>query len=257
MSFYKNLKSLTCAYSVIMLFTAACFLTCDNSVSDRYGLEVPDEFLKRGTFTDPRNNRTYRTVVMPDGKTWMAENLNFNPGTASGSWCYDNNTTNCNTYGRLYDWATAMWINTSCNTQTLRNCGATVNNPHRGICPEGWHLPTSAEWETMLRAAGGVFQNENFTWQNVGTKLKSSTRWTPHQGISTGTDEFGFGALPGGFRWTDGSFDWIGLHGYWWTATQLSVSEAFNHGIQNDDNGVINYRSEKIVGKSVRCVRDD
>ncbi|MDR2732951.1 MAG: hypothetical protein LBB36_07025, partial [Fibromonadaceae bacterium] len=89
--------------------------------------------------------KTYKTVKMPDGKIWMAENMNYG---VIGSKCYDNLESNCNDkkYGRLYDWATAMNLPSTCNSITCRD---QMDTPHRGICPEDWHIPTQAEWNTL------------------------------------------------------------------------------------------------------------
>ncbi len=79
-------------------------------------------------FTDPRDGKTYKTIQIGE-QTWMAENLIFE--TAEGSWCYENDSTNCEKYGRLYDWSTA-------------------NN----VCPEGWRLPSENDFKTLLKNVG-------------------------------------------------------------------------------------------------------
>ncbi|MDR0517485.1 MAG: PEGA domain-containing protein [Fibromonadaceae bacterium] len=79
-------------------------------------------------FTDARNGRIYRTLKMPDGKTWFAENLNYKIGNSA---CYQNEELDCKKCGRLYDWATA-----------------------KTACPKGWHLPTDAEWSNLEKAIG-------------------------------------------------------------------------------------------------------
>ncbi len=158
----------------------------------------------------------------------MAENLNFN---ASGSKCGsvltdsgtldDANTSTCDTYGRLYNWSTAMG----------------------GVCPAGWHLPSDAEWTALT----------TFVGTNPGTKLKAnSTLWS----TNTGTDEFGFSALPGGIGLASGSFDNVGYYGYWWSATEYNASNAYYRGINYDIAGVRRGGYDKTDLYSVRCVHD-
>jgi hypothetical protein len=82
---------------------------------------------------------TYQTIVL-GSQTWMARNLNYN---ASGSVCYNNQYTNCEKYGRLYDWATAMALPSDCNSSS---CSSQIGTKHKGICPSGWHIPSDVEW---------------------------------------------------------------------------------------------------------------
>jgi uncharacterized protein (TIGR02145 family) len=160
------------------------------------------------------SGQDYRTVKIGN-QTWMAENLNIE---TPNSWCYDNDTSNCNKYGRLYAWGAAM-----------------------KACPDGWHLPTRHEWDVLISFAGG---------DNAGTKLKSkSPDWN-------GTDDFGFSALPGGHRVTGGSFYYVGSYGHWWTATEDDVSLAYNRFMNSGRSYVNEYSYSKDFGFSVRCLRD-
>jgi len=130
------------------------------------------------TFKDTRDGKTYKKVTI-GSQTWMAENLNYQ--TTSGSWCYGDNQSNCNTYGRLYD-----------------------DNAGVNACPNGWHLPSSQEWEILTMRAGG--------WEMVGLVLKAKNGWNSG---GNGDDDYGFTALPGGIRKYDGSFSDIGSVGSW------------------------------------------
>ena len=183
--------------------------------------------------------KTYKTVVI-GGKTWMAENLNYQ--TASGSWCYDNNSSNCDKYGRLYDWKTA-----------------------RTVCPAGWHLPSRNDWDDLGRAAGGERKPDNRdnidwygAWYGAGKKLKARSGWNNlYDGSDgNGTDDFGFSALPGGGRTSDGGFYRAGNRGYWWTATEGVAGNADNRYMNYHDDDVDEYLNDKSDGFSVRCVKD-
>jgi len=136
------------------------YMKCHNDCQ-----EITKEYVKakfgnaeKGSFVDLRDGKGYKTVKL-DKQTWMAENLNYN---ASNSKCYDNDQANCQKYGRLYDWATAM-----------------------NVCPKGWHLPSDEEWEVLVDFAGGAI---------AGNILKASSGWVEN---GNGIDAAGFSALPG------------------------------------------------------------
>ncbi len=150
--------------------------TKSNYISVTSGIET-------GSFTDPRDGQTYNTVKIGN-QWWMAENLNYDADT--GSWCYNDNSSNCTTYGRLYDWATALTV-----------------------APAGWHLPTDAEWTVLTDYLGGL--------SVAGGKMKETgtTHWSsPNTGA---TNESGFTALPGGSRYyPDGAFHHLGYDAIFW-----------------------------------------
>jgi uncharacterized protein (TIGR02145 family) len=188
--------------------------------------------------------KSYKAVLI-GSQTWMAENLNYN---ASGSKCYaegvsgvsaDSSNKNCATYGKLYNWATAM-ANSASSTATPSGV--------KGVCPTGWHLPSDAEWDALMTAVGGS--------STAGTKLKAVSGWNTGSGYIAGKDDYGFSALPGGLGHFDGSFDTAGSGGRWWSATENSVSNAYfwrmDYSLANVDKG--NYGKTDLG--SVRCVQD-
>ncbi len=188
-----------------------------------------------GIFTDTRDKTVYKTVKMPDGKIWMAENLNINIGT---SWCYGNKDYNCNKYGRLYNWVTA-----------------------KTACPFGYRLPSNEEWAKLVSAAGS---------ETAGKKLKATSGWKGFDGtIGNGTDDFGFAAMPGGIRLITGRFDGAGANGYWFTSTKRDEPPYFyvrtmfsstdtveepEGGADPEDGRYGDFR--EIFGASVRCVQN-
>ena len=186
--------------------------------------------------------QTYKTVVI--GKqTWMAENLNYNPGTGNST-CYNNQASNCTNYGRLYDWATAMNLASSCNTSF---CTSQIQTKHRGICPIGWHIPSGGDWDALETAVGGR--------STAGTKLKAASGWNGANG--NGTNNYGFSALPGGYGNSSGSFLNVGNYGSWWSASEYSASNAYYHSMHYDGSAMyFGFGDSKSYLRSVRCIQD-
>jgi uncharacterized protein (TIGR02145 family) len=197
-----------------------------------------------GYLTDSRDGQTYRTVKI-GSQVWMTQNLNFAKNTGSTGVdtgkCYKNSTDSCKKYGRLYTWAQSLGLNDSCST---KSCLSLVATKQKGICPSGWHVPSDAEWTTMLQVvdAGGTV---------VGARLKS-TSWWPH---NPGTDAYGFRALPGGFAYGY-SFTYDG-YGSWWSATEFDASNAWGRDMIDSTSYVTNgYNSKAYYGFSLRCLQD-
>jgi len=170
------------------------------------------------TFTDSRDGKVYKKVAI-GGQVWMGENLNY---AAEGSKCYGKKSSNCEKYGRLYDWKTA-----------------------NKACPVGWHLPSDAEWTALENSVGGE--------STAGTKLKSTSGWNSN---GNGTDEYGFSALPGGDGNSGGNFHLAGDYGYWWSATS-TVGRAWTRGMYYSLEGVFRVLNFKTLLYSVRCVKDE
>jgi uncharacterized protein (TIGR02145 family) len=189
--------------------------------------------------------QTYKTVVIGT-QTWMAENLNY---AVDSSWCYDNEPDSCAKYGRLYQWASAMDLDTVYNSSTWG--GSDVN--HQGICPDDWHLPSTNEWNTLYD-----YVNANNGSDGVGTSLKSVSGWKASSGIATGTNQFGFSALPAGRR-NVGNFYNAGNYAYFWSATENYSSNAYYWYLYYSNEDFGNYFSSgdsKNYGFSVRCLKD-
>lgn len=185
-----------------------------------------------GTLVDERDGQEYKTIDIA-GRTWMAENLNYAylepvEGVDSGSVCYDNDPENCEKYGRLYRWNVAV-----------------------KICPSGWHLPDTLEWNELGEASGSAH------------KLRSSFDWSNN---ANGTDDFGFTVLPAGAYLNNyGGFVEKNVCVYYWTSTTCIVEfllgpEEHVHNIIFDDRnsqdiarGSVPRTSHKF---SVRCVKD-
>lgn len=115
----------------------------------------------------------------------------------------------------------------------------------RGVCPEGWHLPSKAEFETLIAAVGGSYV--------AGKALKSTSGWYNN---GNGTDSYGFSALPAGYYYY-GSFYNVGLGAYFWSATEEDSNNVYYMNLfRNVDNaGLPTYESEGSA-RSVRCLKD-
>jgi uncharacterized protein (TIGR02145 family) len=207
-------------------------------------------YLKAG-ITDSRDSKAYNAVLIGTQK-WMAENLNYN---ATGSRCYGDNTgddsqNRCATYGRLYNWATAM-----------ANSASSNKNPSgvQGVCPSGWHLPSDAEWDALMKVVNPSCSN-GANCANAGTELKAASGWNTGSGYMAGTDDYGFSALPGGNGYSSGgSFSNanVGSYGYWWSASEGNSESAYSRRMRYNYELVSWGDYDKYYLFSVRCVKDE
>jgi uncharacterized protein (TIGR02145 family) len=159
-------------------------------------------------------------------QTWKVKNLDIDDGLG-GIYAYNNDENNVATYGRLYTWDAAVRVAASI---------------------EGWHLPSDAEWTTLTTYLGGT--------SVAGGKLKEAgtTHWaSPNTGA---TNESGFTALPGGYRYFNGSFYDIGYYGYWWSATEDDTYNACYRYMSYNYSDVYRANYNKEAGFSVRLVKD-
>ena len=204
-----------------------------------------------GNLTDNRNNnnKTYKTVTIgkgADAQTWMAENLNYYDETFKDlSWCYSEDP-NCEITGRYYTWDAA-----------------------KEACPNGWHLPTMEEWNKLIRYASDLVCKVDEMCADAATPLKSQNGWgKPYtfEGNPNGTDEYGFSAIPAGFRDKDGEFIFEGheegdeggyVYASFWSASgnDTDPNKAWTVYLLHD--GAVYITGEKKdFGFPVRCVKD-
>lgn len=188
--------------------------------------------------------KTYNTVKI--GKQcWLKENLNVGNYAASANtgsshsdvsnngviekYCYNNDPTNCNTFGGLYDWKEAMAYSTTPGAQ--------------GICPTGWHIPTLAEFEVLKGAVN-----------NDGNALKAKG---VGNGGGVGTNTSGFSALLLGYRTYNGNFGGIDTYSNFWSSTEYNAGNAYYMSLYFIDSNISYHYTNEESGFSVRCLKDD
>ena len=206
------------------------------------------------------NGVIYNTIQIGD-QCWFKENLRttkYNDGTSitnvtdpstwtsttSGAYCcYDNNTSNCDTYGALYNWYAV---------ETGK------------LCPSGWHVPSDAEWYTLTNYLSANSQywcgsNSNY----IAKSLASTTSWISSTNTCavgnnlSANNSTGFSALPGGYRGSSGgSFTNLGNSGYWWSSTENDGTTAWYRNLRYNNANVNLNNDSKRNGFSVRCLRD-
>ena len=237
----------------VTLYKAVCGnQPFDPSENFCYGLKLYD--FCNGEVYDPENQfcamrgddveRVYKKVTIGT-QTWMAENLNYQ---TENSWCGGGNGTtegNCEIYGRLYTWATAMGKDEStCGYGHECDLGT---GDVQGVCPDGWHLPSEAEWESLFTAVGGQL--------TAGKKLKGTTLWKKKDGI-TNEDAYGFSALPAGLRDDDGDFFRVGEIAVFWSAIERNGDYAHDMNLEYNDEDASYVRDKKFNAFSVRCLEN-
>jgi len=199
------------------------------------------------------------TVKIGD-QVWMKENLNCN---VSGSKCYNDDPANCATYGRLYDWATAMALPSDCNYES---CASQIGSKHRGICPSGWHIPSYADWDKLMHYVDGSIgspygTSSPYSSPTAGRYLKATSgwNWNDYDDIpGNGEDTYGFSALPGGDGYVGGTFGSVGNYSYWWSASEYVGYYAYRWSMHYDDEGVrsSSHEIKSAWYYSVRCLQD-
>lgn len=177
-------------------------------------------------------------------------------------------------FGLLYNWCAAVdTFNTAYSEVCNSNAQATtswspvlnmVNGTRRGICPQGWHLPSEAEWEAMLTEAGVVKGSGSTANSGSGAgKLVTGCYWKesnygdrPGNYVYSDRNSSGFSAISGGTFNEQLDYRFITEWAYFWTVTQDSGTNGIRYGIKNDYNGPRRRSDAKNLGASVRCVRD-
>ncbi len=219
---------------IVSILTNSCKKDDDNNNNSTPPLTISDI-----------DGNIYKTVTIGT-QVWIAENLkttNYNDGiaiplvtddttwsnlTTPGYCLYNNDSTYINPYAALYNWYT---VNTG------------------KLCPTGWHMPTNAEWTTLINYLGGE--------SIAGGKLKETgtLNWNPP---NTGaTNESGFSALPGGYRAHDGSFYEIGDGAYFWSSTESDFDNAWYQLLYYYYEEITPNCQIKNHGFSVRCIMDN
>lgn len=208
-----------------------------------------------GYVCDMRDNKMYR-VVKIGSQTWLAENLNY---AAEGSWCYDNNSENCEKFGRLYTWASALDLD---NSFLFTSAAGQITPKHRGACLEGWHVPSMREIDILETFVNNNNVKNGHKDELVGTSLKSQNGWAAceeaDEDCIPGTNRFGFGALPAGWRDSDGSFNELNEDFSMWVANESEDPKRAPYWelFYATDKFWGSYIKLKTIAYSVRCVKD-
>ena len=232
-------------------------------LEDALGIDVP-----AGIVVDVDGN-IYQTVTIGD-QEWMAENLRVSKykngdaiptGLTNSEWqsatqgayaIFDNDEDMLEAYGKLYNWYAV--------------------DDSRGLCPEGWSVPSHDDWTQLVDyVVSQGYPNNSDNPDGAGNALKSCLqvnspfedcdtsehpRWNQND-THSGFDEFGFSGLPGGLRINNGLFNFVGIFGYWWSATEAPGNNAYLRRLASSQGSMETFSaSDKTSGYSVRCFRE-
>lgn len=226
MKYTNYLKIFLLCFTV---FVSSCKkdATTDDNNDDNNNNNNNNNFTCGSNLVDSRDSQSYPTVLI-GSQCWMKKNLNIGTkitlttnqsnNSTIEKYCYDNTDANCTNYGGLYQWDEMM--------QYVTTEGAA------GICPAGWHIPTDAQWTTLI---------SNYAAATAGTALKTG-------GSS------GFDALLGGRRDTDGGSWQITEGGYFWSTT-VNGSNPWYRFVSSSTANVDRFSIPKTYGFSVRCIK--
>ena len=197
-------------------------------------------------YTDPRDKNVYKTVVI-NGHRIFAENLRYADSTKTENlkgqtWCYNNEEKNCAIGGRYYTWTAAVNLHSKWQNGLARDL---INNPHQGICPDGWHIPTNDEWISLFK---GIEINAQ--------RMMGFANWPA-------TDEVGFAAIPiGGLDLAK----YINDEASFWS-TDETTYEIYNrtsfyayiwkNSIINDNGLISTSKGSSWEYSAVRCIENN
>lgn len=201
-----------------------------------------------GSLTDERDGQVYKTVKIGT-QVWMAENLNYADSLKDvvlqdgASFCYDYDDDNCAVGGRFYRWAAAMGLLSKYNSYKADETLLKSSN-HRGLCPEGWHIPDTTEWNTLIATVG----------KGNASALKTTSAWLfDADSISAATNSTGFSAAPTGVNASSGANSQI-----LFCSTYQTYSDEFRYFSLSYSSNQLYYGSrDKEYPCFVRCVQDD
>jgi uncharacterized protein (TIGR02145 family) len=170
------------------------------------------------SYKDPRDKQKYRTIKVGD-RIWFADNLNYK---MDGSFCYKEDESNCQAYGRLYTWDAAI-----------------------KACPVGYHLPTHGDFESLWQAAGADF--------NAAYLLKAEYGWS---GETNGNDTLKFSAMPAGNRFDDETYGNLSKFAFFWSSEASTEKQNARVWYMTSKSMAFSFMNKpKIFGFSVRCVQ--
>lgn len=189
---------------ILLVGFMSVIISCNHSDNNTY-------------LNDIRDGEVYRIELLKDGRLWMTENLRYE---SHNSVCYDNNQSNCKIYGRLYNWGEAITA-----------------------CPDGWHLPSDQEWDTMA----------NF-YKSKSYKGKSKFSSSFENLIKSGKNDLGIQL--GGLKTGDGGFDNKDIDGFYWSSTDTETGGANCYSFFSDLKIINRLSVDKGAYRSCRCIKD-
>ncbi|MBQ1824750.1 MAG: hypothetical protein II121_06385 [Fibrobacter sp.] len=202
----------------------------------RYKGEQFNPDINYGTLNDSRDGKSYRTVRVGD-QVWMAENLNFDRVREGATLCVNEDEEMCDLYGRLYT-RDAAFDAPDCAYGSY----CSLSTPIRGICPSGWHIPTTAEVQTMLSYTG-----------NVARTIMSESGWAAS--ITPGTNDYGL-SFVGLSNYTDSEvFSHFGTHEYMWHYDQGTTQSYIVVQAGRNEVDFLTFNNKELMCP-VRCIKD-
>jgi uncharacterized protein (TIGR02145 family) len=210
------------------------------------------------------NGEKYDAVLIGE-QTWLNRNLNYNTNTLD-SRCYNDESSKCSTYGRLYKWEAMMNLPYDYCANDPDVCKNHITAPHRGVCPEGYHIPTNADWDKLFRYVDGTIGTLSpYESPIAGRYLKADRGWNNN---GNSNDTYGFSALPGGYYYyipitsiggyPQGFVD-VGDISIWWSSSWDSGKNLYNRSISYSNENAYwdsSHNPIRVNYFSVRCLQN-